>query len=142
MTNMWEDAFWESLIGKEIVAIDVSRGEQALRFRCADGTAVVWDTEGDCCSESWWADGYSLSALRGATVRTASEIELPDYNVEDGRTRQEFDAAYGVRIETEKGGARFAFRNSSNGYYGGWAMLGTDGDGWEWREIPGNEWSA
>ena len=41
------------------------------------------------------------------------------YNVDDGRCRQEYDAAYGWKIATNKGYADIVFRNSSNGYYGG-----------------------
>lgn len=40
------------------------------------------------------------------------------------------------------GEATLAFRNSSNGYYGGWAGRGEDGDRWNWREIEENDWSA
>jgi hypothetical protein len=131
-----------SVVGKTVIGVDVSDDEEALRFRCADGSTVVWDTYGDCCSETWWADAYELNALRGASVLSAEEIALPDYNVEDGRSRQEEDEVYGVRIATDKGEACFAFRNSSNGYYGGEAMLGADSPDISWREITGNEWSA
>lgn len=133
------DEWTKALEGKTVVGVDVSQEERALRFRCADGSVVVWDTEGDCCSESWWADGFQLAALRGATVRAVEEIDMPEYNVEDGRTRQEEDSVYGVRIDTDKGTATFAFRNSSNGYYGGLAMLGKD-EGFEWREITTDDW--
>lgn len=141
-TSSYSHEFWDAVVGKEVVAVDVARAERALRFRCGDGTTVVWEAEADCCSETWWADGFSLNALRGAVVREAGSVELPDYDVNDGRGRQEDDEVYGVRIATDKGEAKLAFRNSSNGYYGGWAALAEDGDRFEWREITGNEWSA
>lgn len=134
----WTDA----LVGKTVVGIDVSADEEALRFRCDDGSVVVWDTDGDCCSESWWADGFELNALRGGRVIGASEINLPGYDVEDGRGRQEEDEVYGVEIRTDQGVAKFAFRNSSNGYYGGWAGLGFDRAEMAWREIEGADWHA
>lgn len=129
-----------SLVGKTIVGVDVSAGESDLRFRCADGSTVVWSTDGDCCSESWWADGFQLGNLRNAKVRSVEEIPLPVHQ-NDGRTRQEFDQAYGYRIWTNRGDVFFAFRNSSNGYYGGFCGLGEDGKQ-EWREIEGEDWSA
>jgi hypothetical protein len=137
---MWNESEWiNALNGKTIEGIDVSDEERALRFRCADGSVVVWGTSGDCCSESWWADGFQLNALRGATVRGASAIEMPE--PKDDRTRQEVDEAHGVKVQTDRGVADLVFRNSSNGYYGGWAHL--DGDeGYEWREITGNDWRA
>jgi hypothetical protein len=135
MDNDWLKA----LDGKTVVGIDVLDGESDLRFRCSDGSTVVWATEGDCCSESWWADAFELSALRGHTVRSAKEIKLP--SPDDDRSRQEEDVAYGVEITTDRGVAKFAFRNSSNGYYGGWAGLGHDSEG-PWTELTGNDWRA
>lgn len=44
---------------------------------------------------------------------------MDGYNVDDGRTRQKYDEAYGYKIFTDKGQADIIFRNSSNGYYGG-----------------------
>lgn len=131
-----------ALDGRIVIGLDVSPEEAALRFRFSDGEAVVWETEGDCCSQSWWADGLQLNSLRGAAVTAAETIDLPDYDLDDGRTRQEEDSVYGVRITTDKGVTTLAFRNSSNGYYGGWAGLGGDAEGTDWREITGNEWSA
>lgn len=138
MSENWLDA----LKGREVLGLDVSPDEAALRFRCAAGVNVVWETEADCCSETWWADGFELNSLRGAVVTEAETVDLADYNVEDGRTRQEEDEVYGVRIRTDRGVTTLAFRNSSNGYYGGWAGLGGEHEGTDWREITGNEWSA
>lgn len=138
---MYGDDYLKSLIGKTVVGIDVDDGEHDLRFRCADGEAVVWTTEGDCCSESWWADGFALGQLRGATVTDTETLDPPGYDVEDERSRQEYDQAYGVEITTDRGKAQLVFRNSSNGYYGGWAGLGSDG-GQNWREITGSDWQA
>lgn len=44
---------------------------------------------------------------------------------------------YGCAIETAKGRFTIAYRNSSNGYYGGWLTWPTDGFyGREGREMP------
>lgn len=142
----------ESLVGKTIVGLDVNQREEALRFRLADGTEVLWRTEGDCCSESWWADVTQANALRGAEVIEVVEANLTEPADVDARSRQESDLLYGYVVRTTKGTATLVFRNSSNGYYGGWCYLGvpdaverygrpiaiTD----EWREITGNDWSA
>jgi hypothetical protein len=135
------DDHLDSLDGKTVIGLDVSDREESIRFRCADGSAVVWSTEGDCCSESWWADATGLDQLRGATVRGVRELELPDPE-DDGRTRQESDVVYGYAIDTDAGSATLAFRNSSNGYYGGSAGLGRNRDWHNWRELTGSEWSA
>lgn len=141
--NSADDTTMEkSLLGRTVRALEVSEdGERALRFRCEDGD-VVWGTDGDCCSESWWADGFQLGALRGGTVVEVVSLDMPD--PDDGRTRQEYDSVYGYEITTDQGVATLAFRNSSNGYYGGWAFVASDGgtDVFSWRAIEGSDWQA
>lgn len=110
------------LVGKSIRSIWISDDQRTLSFETDQGT-VTYDAEGDCCSESWFADITGVSALLGGTVTTAQEISMDGYNVNDGRCRQEEDAAYGIKITTNKGYADIVYRNSSNGYYGGWIGL-------------------
>lgn len=129
----------DSLSGRRIVRLDVSDGEDAIRFTDANGECVVWATDGDCCSESWWADAFNLAALRGHTVKSVRTLEMPA--PDDGRTRQESDDAYGFEIVTDAGLCQLVFRNSSNGYYGGWAYVDQQGNR-SWREIAGDDWSA
>lgn len=140
MTYSRYDQWMGALDGKTVVGIDVSDDEEAMRFRCEDGSVVVWATEGDCCSQSWWADGFHLNELRGATVLNVTSLEMPD--PKDDRTRQEVDEVYGLHVATNRGVAKLAFRNSSNGYYGGWAYVTEDGDRFKWREITDNDWQA
>lgn len=133
----------EKLIGEQIVGIDVSDGDDSLRFRIEEGEPVVWTVDGDCCSHSWWHDAYSLGQLRGSTVRSVSSLDLPDpadQLDEDGHTG-ECIQAYGMVIVTDRGAAQLVFRNSSNGYYGGSCHDGVD-TGHKWREITANDWQA
>lgn len=106
----------EELIGKKITAILVAPGEEAIVFETDKGR-VCYQTEGDCCSETWFADIVGTDALIGGTVRQVDEI--PCHEVDDGRTRQDSDAVYGYCIHTDKGSANIVYRNSSNGFYGG-----------------------
>jgi hypothetical protein len=107
------------LVGKTVSSLFVSENEQELRFETDDGDVGVW-AEGDCCSESWFADITGFDALIGSKVVSVEIVDMPD--IEDDRSRQEFDQAYGYKITTEKGICDIVFRNSSNGYYGGWAV--------------------
>ena len=108
----------KELIGKKITGLRINEDQSVLAFDTDQGV-IAYDALGDCCSETWFADITGVSALLGGTVQTAVEVSMDGYNVEDGRTRQEWDEAYGVKLTTEKGYADFVFRNSSNGYYGG-----------------------
>lgn len=113
---------WELLIGRHIEAVAVTEGEHELVFQTTTGT-VIATTEGDCCSETWFADVTGVQNLIGHTVAVGESVKLPGYNVEDGRTRAECDEVYGARLTTEAGYADIVYRNSSNGYYGGNAAL-------------------
>lgn len=113
------------LIGKKILSVSISHDEHILAFTTNQGV-IAYEAEGDCCSESWFADITGVNALIGATVQSVDEVDLENYDVEDGRSRQEYDQVYGFKLITDKGYADIVFRNSSNGYYGGQISLYDD----------------
>lgn len=146
----------KELVGKRIHRILIEDGEQRIRFE-TDGGPVTYITEGDCCSETWFADILNPQALLGAQVRSVEILEtvyLPD----DERSRQDMDRAYGIKLTTDKGTVTLVYRNSSNGYYGGTIYLEGTQPSWVgerrpalppeiglhseiWREIT-EDWSA
>lgn len=109
---------FNDLIGARVNAISVGHGEEYLIFH-TDRGMIGYVVSGDCCSESWFADISGIQNMIGNTVDSATWVDLPYYNVMDGRTRQDDDSAYGFEIRTDGGVTSFVFRNSSNGYYGG-----------------------
>lgn len=109
---------------------------------------TAYQTEADCCSETWFADIIGLHNLLGFRVSGVQvlKVDLPE---NDGRSRQDYDEAYGYRLTTEKGDCDFIFRNSSNGYYSGSLelvkpeRLGKVMDGErEFQQLTENEWQA
>ncbi len=129
--------------GKRVDELWVNEGEEEL-YLVTDGGIFVTVTYADCCSETWFADITGVDALLGGVVASAEELRgYLETDVEDGRTRQEYDQIYGYQITTDKGGCDIVFRNSSNGYYGGCFS------GWESiEELPEtarritDDWSA
>ena len=86
-----------------------------------DGGVIAYETEADCCSESWFADVLGVDALLGHRVLAVATNELPDgYDTSSERSRQQHDECHGHTITTNAGRTSIVFRNSSNGYYGGW----------------------
>lgn len=134
------DANMYELTGRTIHRLLISDDQSILEIQ-TDSGSLYYEAEGGGCSESWFADITGVQALLGGTCRLVEEIKLHDYNLEDGRSRQEEDQAYGYRITTDKGRADIVFRNSSNGYYGGWLRLCNESHGLPMKEIT-DDWSA
>jgi len=111
------------LIGRLVISVSVSLDANELKFITDMGDVGI-HTDGGCCSETWFSDLIGLTALLGGRVTAVESLELPDYNCKDGRSRQQEDVAYGHRITTEVGFADLIYRNSSNGFYGGWLSAG------------------
>ena len=109
----------KELLGKKIISLYIGEDEHSLIFKTNEGL-FGYSAVGDCCSESWFSDITGVDALIGGTVSEVMYISMDGYNVEDGRGRQEEDDAYGIKIVTDKGMSSIVYRNSSNGYYGGY----------------------
>lgn len=144
MSDESRPATLNELKGCKPVGLWVGPVERELRLRLEDGRVFSLHTSGDCCSESWWADAFGVRGLywgKGHPIESAEEIDMP--KPEDDRTRQEFDEAYGVRLRIAGGGVcDLIFRNSSNGYYGGWASYAwVDDVPDDWQQIE-RDWRA
>jgi hypothetical protein len=132
----------QTLVGKTILKVEVDNdGENYLRLWTDTGIVIV-QADGDCCSESWFSDMIGTQFLIGGTVSAVRELDLPSYNVDDGRGRQESDQVYGYQFDTNKGSCDLIFRNSSNGYYGGELHI-VDEARYDivWKDIT-TDWSA
>ena len=120
----------KTLKGKTIknIYIDSRENPETLTFETTEGELISFETEGDCCSHCWFADFFNIQALINEEVLGSYEIELEDYdyNTDDGRCTQSEDGIYGYKIYTKKGTAVLSFRDSSNGWYGGWINQTTD----------------
>lgn len=107
-----------------ITNLFVAPGEHALYFVARDGRIFAWLVDGDCCSCSWFADVIGVSSLLNRRIIEAVIDEMPEgYNIDDGRCRQEVDSCYGYKLKTDGGYVDIVYRNSSNGYYGGWMNM-------------------
>ena len=113
------DNLMQPLVGKRVMGLSLSEDAESIIFTLDGGEQQVYTTAADSCSETWFADIIGVKALLGEVVVSADEVELPGYDLDDGRGRQEEDQVYGYRLVTRLGTTDIAFRNSSNGYYGG-----------------------
>ncbi|HEY9777494.1 MAG TPA: hypothetical protein V6C81_27270 [Planktothrix sp.] len=120
------------LIGKNVTALFLSP-DQATLIVTHDQGQSVYTTFADCCSETWIADIVGVQNLLGHTVVDARDIDVEA--VDDGRSRQECDEFYGIKIVTTGGYVDLIYRNSSNGYYGGNLSRAVD-----YQIDPGDDW--
>ena len=116
----------EILVGKYIKNISISAYSDHMVITFSDelfGAAkvLVLEATGDCCSESWFAEIINYQAVCRNVITQVSVLELEEceYNLNDGRCRQDEDLVYGYRLTTSAGSCVITYRNSSNGYYGG-----------------------
>lgn len=116
------------LIGQQVK--EVWMNEENLQFVTADAVLDFY-VEGDCCSHSYFFDFYGVDLLLKFPVVDVEEVDLspgdPGYLPPGYEKGYESIQVYGYRITVEdpKLGNRsavFSFRNSSNGYYGGWLV--------------------
>lgn len=108
----------DALIGRTVERLLVSADQWTLAFDTDQGI-IAYQTDADCCSETWFADILGVENLIGATISEVEDVDMVWYPVKDGRSRQDIDEAYGWKLITSKGRTDIAVRNSSNGYYGG-----------------------
>lgn len=120
-----EEEGFSALIGLTVRAVAVNEDQSIIVFEMDEG-AIAYETYGDCCSETWFADLIGYDRLVGHKVISVEKIDLPEPH--DARNRQEYDQAYGIKITTDRGYSELIYRNSSNGYYGG--------DAYRMRDFP------
>ena len=120
------------ILGRTITGIYVGTDEESMVLD-TDMGRVVWATDADCCSTTWFADIKGTANLIGHRVLAATRVQYDD--PEDGRTRQEVDSVESIKITTDAGEAEVIWRNSSNGYYGGSVYWPDDAALPEWYHV-------
>lgn len=109
------------LIGKTITAVFLADDRESIKFVLSDGSNIIALCDADCCSHTWIEDVIGVEAALNSEVLKAENISLPEdleVPTKTGNYEEEM-AYYGFAIETAKGRCTIAYRNSSNGYYGG-----------------------
>lgn len=132
---------FQGLEGRTILGLAVSHDQHFLRFETEMGP-LTFITEGDCCSETWFADVCGVDALLGARILRIDVLPLPKKAPVDGRCRKDIDKQYGVKFVTTKGWCDVIFRNSSNGYYGGWVEGPLEQEAPDARVLHPQVWTA
>lgn len=118
-TDRWSNSALEPLIGKYIAEVRML-DDSCLYVLTGDGQCYEVSLHADCCSETWFYSIENINALIGHKVLQAVEVDESHVDVDDGLCRQDSDSVYSIGLQTQAGICSFIYRNSSNGYYGGW----------------------
>lgn len=112
-------------MGKRILKIEIDKENQHFLKFSTDKGEIIYQAEGDCCSESWFYGFNGVLALLGFVVYTVEKVDMGEIKGYVGR--QEETCAYCIKLTSTGGHTDIEFRNSSNGYYGGEVVfLGTN----------------
>jgi len=127
-------------IATSVVDTDAMWDANAIRFT-TETSKIAYLTEADCCSETWFSEIINLDFLINQVVTEVVELDMPEFD--DGNGRQRYDKFYGYRVATPAGHCTIAFRNSSNGYYGGSCELAEKEPKANWVSIKHlTDWTA
>lgn len=107
---------------------DVLNGQKILSLHINDDVLFIHTNEGihkfsvvgDCCSHSYFYEINNVWQMLGNTVVDIESINMPEVPASDYKEYEESLQAYGYKIHTNFGYGLIVFRNSSNGYYGGY----------------------
>lgn len=108
-----------AMLGQKIASVELDKGKDLLTITFQSGHTQSFSTEGDCCSHSWIEHLELPNDIVGATLLSVEERSFGEIESEDGK---EYDSlkSYQTLFKTDRGYISVEYRNSSNGYYGGW----------------------
>lgn len=113
----------DDIVGKVIESIKLSDDKEQLTLSFKDGSCRVFQTEGDCCSSTWIEHLELPKDVIGATILPITDHDYEDkFELEPHPDEDENGElkVYQTHIPTDRGHIAIEYRNSSNGYYGGW----------------------
>ena len=92
--------------------------DDEITFTKEDGTNIIFQAYGDCCSQSFIESIDDHHVLQDCTILSVEEVEGESASNENDYT-QECQKWTFYKFKTDKGYATLSFRNDSNGYYDG-----------------------
>lgn len=112
---------FKNMLNRKIAAVTLSADREQIVFQFQDGFSRAFGVEGDCCSSSWIEHLEMPGDIVGATlldVDDSAPITQDHPEHDDGGEISVYNTAF----KTDKGEIVLEYRNSSNGYYGGYLV--------------------
>jgi hypothetical protein len=112
---------FKNMLNRKIASVALTCGGAEVTFTFEDGFERAFSTEGDCCSSSWIEHLEMPNDIVGATllsVEHSAPITQDHPEHDDNGEIQ----VYNTSFKTDRGEIVLEYRNSSNGYYGGYLV--------------------
>lgn len=106
---------------QRLVARVQHHDDTRVTLHFADGSSLLLEVDGDCCSQSFFVQPELFDALVGQRIVSIEEREGGEpktLELFNGRSAEE-TLWYFLHIKTDKERHVFDWRNESNGYYSG-----------------------
>lgn len=113
-----------NMLNRKIASVALSADRTHVTFGFLDGGERVFSVEGDCCSHSWIEHLEMPPNVEGATLLSVEDSApiSQDHAEHDEENGGDSISVYNTAFRTDRGEIVLEYRNSSNGYYGGFLV--------------------
>lgn len=113
---------FKDIINKKIETVSLSKDKEKISFIFKDKTSKLYHVEGDCCSNSWIEHLEVPNNIKDAVIIDVQENSLGTIPANYEFNEYNVIKKYSTIFKTSKGDIVLEYRNSSNGYYGGYLV--------------------
>jgi hypothetical protein len=110
-----------NMLNRKLAAVSLSADRQCITFVFEDGGTRSFGVEGDCCSSSWIEHLEIPENVAGAKLLSVEDSAPLTQDHDDHDDDGEI-SVYNTAFRTDRGEVVLEYRNSSNGYYGGYLV--------------------
>ncbi len=117
---------FRNMLNRKLDSVELNPARNVITFTFQDGFERSFGVEGDCCSFSWIEHLETFGDVRGATLLSVDDSApiTQDHDEHDSANGGDCISVYNTAFKTDRGEIILEYRNSSNGYYGGYLVEG------------------
>lgn len=113
---------FNDMIGRKLARVVLHPKKEGITFVFQDEFKRSFSVDGDCCSRSWIEHLEMPGDINGATLLDVQDSApiTQDHAEHDEENGGDSIEVYNTAFKTDRGEIILEYRNSSNGYYGGY----------------------
>lgn len=115
---------FKNMLNRKLASVELDKSRDRITFKFQDGFERSFGVEGDCCSHSWIEHLELPGDIVGATLLDVNDSApiTQDHDEHDEQEGGDCISVYNTVFKTDRGEIVLEYRNSSNGYYGGYLV--------------------